>query len=204
MSISGSNGDPVDHPPLRFMIFRDNILNFRQFEGLDPENRGLAAQLSSSGLIRQPYAIAAQLLDHKTMTHKETKKDQNLATLLTHIDLLAKKIMELEVPYKKKDRYIPPHERRNPKEYEGGQVEETLSLILHKVKEHDRVLKKIKENVSLLNQMTVSHSISIQLLVTQMGHSLLNQMTASHSISIQLLVTQMGHVLSRLHPSNEV
>ncbi|KAG5599263.1 hypothetical protein H5410_030633, partial [Solanum commersonii] len=60
----------------------------------------------------------------------------------------------------------------NPKDYEGGQIEEIISLILHKVKEHDRVLKEIKDNILMLNQMTASHSISIQLLETQMGHML--------------------------------
>uniref|UniRef100_M1DHA7 Putative plant transposon protein domain-containing protein n=1 Tax=Solanum tuberosum TaxID=4113 RepID=M1DHA7_SOLTU len=80
--------------------------------------------------------------------------------------------MELEVPYKKKDQYIPPHERIRPKEYEGGQVEEILSFILHKVEEQEIVLKEIKENVSLLNEITTSHSMSIQLQETQMGHVL--------------------------------
>ncbi|WMV50505.1 hypothetical protein MTR67_043890 [Solanum verrucosum] len=47
-----------------------------------------------------------------------------------------------------------------------------LSLILYKVEEHDRVLKEIKKNISMLNQMTTSHSISVQLLETQMGHVL--------------------------------
>uniref|UniRef100_M1DTI1 Uncharacterized protein n=1 Tax=Solanum tuberosum TaxID=4113 RepID=M1DTI1_SOLTU len=91
-----------------------------------------------------------------TKTNNETEKDQVLATLLTQLDLLARKIMELEVPYKNKDRYIPPHEGRKSKEYEGGQVQEILLLILHKVEEHNRVLKDIKENVSMLNQMTAS------------------------------------------------
>ncbi|WMV54730.1 hypothetical protein MTR67_048115 [Solanum verrucosum] len=108
-----------------------------------------------------------------TKTHKETEKDQNLAKMLTRLDLLAKNIMEFEVQYKNKDSYIPPHEHRKSKDYEGGQVKEILSLILHKVEEHDSVLKDIKENVYMLNQMTASHSISIQLLETQMGHSFL-------------------------------
>uniref|UniRef100_M1DPC9 Uncharacterized protein n=1 Tax=Solanum tuberosum TaxID=4113 RepID=M1DPC9_SOLTU len=140
------------------------------YRGLGPENRGVANQLSPGGLIEQPYAIATQLLDHMTKTQKETEKDKNLDKMLTQLDLLAKKIMEFEVLYKIKDSYIPPHECRKSTDYEGGQVEEILSLILHKVEEHDKVLKEIKENVSMLNQMTASHSISIQLLETQMGH----------------------------------
>uniref|UniRef100_M1DWE3 Putative plant transposon protein domain-containing protein n=1 Tax=Solanum tuberosum TaxID=4113 RepID=M1DWE3_SOLTU len=147
---------------------RDKMLLDCFYGGLGPENRGVADQLSPVGLIRQPYAIVSQLLDHMTKTNKETEKDQDLATLLTQLDLLAKKILEFEVPYKKKYKYISPYERKKPKDYEGGQVEEILSLILHKVEEHGRVLKEIKENVSVLNQITASHSISIQLLETQM------------------------------------
>lgn len=82
----------------------------------------------------------AQLLDHISKTNNEKEKDQNVAKLLTELDVLAKKIMELEVMYKTKDRYIPPHKRRKPNEYEGGQIKGVLLLIHHKVEEHDRVL----------------------------------------------------------------
>ncbi|XP_049397322.1 uncharacterized protein LOC125861479 [Solanum stenotomum] len=105
-------------------------------------------------------------------TNKDTDKDQILATLLTQLDLVAKNIIELEAPEKKKDRFIPPHECINPKVYEGGQIEEIVLLILHKVEKHDKVLNEIKKNVSLLNQMAASHSISVQLLEAQMGHVL--------------------------------
>lgn len=37
--------------------------------------------------------------------------------------------MESEVVYNEKDRCIPPHERKNPKEYKGVQIEEVLLCI---------------------------------------------------------------------------
>lgn len=85
---------------------------------------------------------------------------------------MAQKIIELEVPNKNKYKYIPPHEHRKFKEHKDGQVNEILSIILRKVKKHDRVLKEIKEHVSILNHMTASHSLYIQLLETQLGHVL--------------------------------
>jgi len=33
LSISASNGDPMDHPPLKMMMLRDNILSFNKLEG---------------------------------------------------------------------------------------------------------------------------------------------------------------------------
>ena len=43
--------------------------------------------------------------------------------------------MESEVVYNKKYRYIPPHKRKKPKEYEGVQIEEVLLCIYYKVEE---------------------------------------------------------------------
>uniref|UniRef100_M1DE48 Uncharacterized protein n=1 Tax=Solanum tuberosum TaxID=4113 RepID=M1DE48_SOLTU len=106
------------------------------------------------------------------MTNKYTEKDRNLATLLTQLDLVTKKIMELEASNKNKDRYIPSQEHMKPNVNEGGQIAEMLSLILHKVESHNKVLNEIKENVSMMNEITASHFMAIQLLETQMGHVL--------------------------------
>lgn len=46
--------------------------------------------------------------------------------------------------YKNKDRYITPHECVKHKDFEGENIEETFSLILHKVEEQDRVLRERK------------------------------------------------------------
>jgi len=64
-------------------------------------------------------------------TNNESQKNKILATLLTQLDLVAKQLMELEVPYKKKYQYIPPHECRKSKEHKSGWVAEILSVIFH-------------------------------------------------------------------------
>lgn len=44
----------------------------------------------------------------------------------------------------------------------GGQIEEVFLFILQKVKEHDNVLGKVKENVLMLNRMKTFHTMFIQ------------------------------------------
>jgi len=73
-----------------------------------------------------------------------------LAALMTQMDELTKKIAEIEVQCKRKDRYVPPHERGNPKVNEGKCVEGILSIIFNKVSEHDRVLEEMNENIEVM------------------------------------------------------
>jgi len=87
---------------------------------------------------------AAQLPDHVAETNQEVERDFMLASLITQQDDLAKKIVEIEVQCKRKYKYIPPHERKRPKDDEGRRVKGMLSIILPKVNEHDRVLEEIK------------------------------------------------------------
>uniref|UniRef100_M1DFP2 Uncharacterized protein n=1 Tax=Solanum tuberosum TaxID=4113 RepID=M1DFP2_SOLTU len=129
-------------------------------------------QLSLGYLMQHSYETATHLLDYVVKTNKETEKDQHLATLLGQLDILAQKVKDLEVLSRKKDMYICPHERRKMKKQEGGKIEEVMLLILHKVEGHDRVLEEMRENDLMLNQMTTSHSMLIQLLGSQMDQVL--------------------------------
>uniref|UniRef100_M1DQ61 Integrase core domain containing protein n=1 Tax=Solanum tuberosum TaxID=4113 RepID=M1DQ61_SOLTU len=91
-----------------------------------------------------------------------------MVALMTQMDELAKKVRELDVQCIKKDQYVPSHERRKSKNKGDGQTEAMLTLLLRKTNTQDRVLEELKENVLLLNQMSTSHAMLIQLLGSQM------------------------------------
>uniref|UniRef100_M1DVZ9 Polyprotein protein n=1 Tax=Solanum tuberosum TaxID=4113 RepID=M1DVZ9_SOLTU len=128
--MSSSTREQMEFPPLEVMMFRDCILTFKQLEGeriheawesLGPENKALADQLIPGGITHQPYAIAAHLLDYMAEAIQEVEKDFMMAALMTQMDELAKNIVKIEVQCKRKDKYVPPHERRKPKDNEGWQ-----------------------------------------------------------------------------------
>ena len=96
---------------------------------------------------------------------------------------------------REKDRYVPPHERQNPRDSKGGLLEDMLSRSLNKVEGSYKILKDMKEDVSTLSQMVASHFVSIKQLETQMGH-----------ISSHLNPRQLGGLRSdtMANPKNEV
>uniref|UniRef100_M1DRI8 Uncharacterized protein n=1 Tax=Solanum tuberosum TaxID=4113 RepID=M1DRI8_SOLTU len=143
----------MNHHPLKITKLKDYILSFNKAE---------------SGIIQLPYAKAAHLLEHMAKTIKKKVKDQGMATLLEQLDDLAQKVNDLEVLSKEKYKYIPPHKRRTTKKKEGEKIEEVLLLNLYNVDKHDKVLEEVRENVVMLNQMTTSHSLLIQLLGSEM------------------------------------
>lgn len=51
---------------------------------------------------------------------------------------------------REKDMYVPPHERQIPKDSKDGRSKDMLARILNKVQRFDKILKKIKEDVSTL------------------------------------------------------
>lgn len=128
------------------------------------KNRGLTDQISPRGLIRQLYVMESQILDHMTKTQKETQKDQRFDHTVHLVRSLGRNDYGTggTIQIEQSDTF-PNHESIKYKEYNGGKVEKILSLILHKVKEHDKVLNEIKENVLMSNQMPTSYFISIQL-----------------------------------------
>uniref|UniRef100_M1DH77 Integrase core domain containing protein n=1 Tax=Solanum tuberosum TaxID=4113 RepID=M1DH77_SOLTU len=169
--MSSSTREQMEFPPFEVMMFRDRILAFKTIgRSLGPGNNVLADQLIPGGITQQPYVIVAHLLDHMAETNQEVEKDFMLAALMNLMDEMAKKIVEIEVQCKRKDKYIPLHERKRPKNNEGKRVKGMLSIILHKVNEHDMVLEEMNENIKIMKQMIGSHSRLIQLLENLTGH----------------------------------
>uniref|UniRef100_M1DNX7 Uncharacterized protein n=1 Tax=Solanum tuberosum TaxID=4113 RepID=M1DNX7_SOLTU len=131
------------------------------YRSLGPGKKRLVDQFIPGGIAKQPYVIAAQVLNQMAKTKQVVEKDFMLASLMTHMDELAQKMMKIEVQCKRKDKYIPPHERRSPKENEVKHLEGILSIILHKVTEQDRELEEMKENIQWMKPMIWSHSRAV-------------------------------------------
>lgn len=98
--------------------------------------------------------------------------ENDLAALMTQIDELTKKIVKIEVQFKRNDKYIPLYEWKKPRDNRGKRVEEMLSVILHKVSEHEGVFDEMKKNIEVMKQLIGSHSRSAHLLENFMNYEL--------------------------------
>ncbi|XP_049364030.1 uncharacterized protein LOC125828738 [Solanum verrucosum] len=120
-------GEPLHETWLRFKILvlqcpthglPDNILLQYFYRSLESVNKGITDQLSPGGLMQQPYAVAAQLLDGMTTINREwytreyqvspltfklskeqmnkyNERDQNMANIMKHLDILSKNVMKV-------------------------------------------------------------------------------------------------------------
>uniref|UniRef100_M1DVG1 Uncharacterized protein n=1 Tax=Solanum tuberosum TaxID=4113 RepID=M1DVG1_SOLTU len=140
--------EQMEYLSAEVMMFRDKIVTFRQSGG----NKMFADKIVLGSLLQQPYVIAAKLLDNLNKPNQEIeRRDFSLAVLLTQLDELTRKIVDLEVQCNKKGCYIPPHERRKLKNNEDGQINKMLRLLLQKANEQPRVLAELSENILMLN-----------------------------------------------------
>uniref|UniRef100_M1DZW1 Uncharacterized protein n=1 Tax=Solanum tuberosum TaxID=4113 RepID=M1DZW1_SOLTU len=142
-------------------LTHDIILLECFYRSLGPENKMLIDQLILGAIAKQPYVIVARVLNQMAETNQDVEKDFMLASLMTQMDELDKKMKKIEVQCKRKATYIPPHERRSPKDNEVKHLEGILSIIPYNVTEQDRELEEMKENIEGMKRMMWSHSKAI-------------------------------------------
>lgn len=80
--------------------FQKNVLLDLFYKSLCLDKKRIVHQIFLGGLSRLPIAMESHLLDNLSIPNKETEKNHIFATLLTNMDLVIKKIMELGAPKK--------------------------------------------------------------------------------------------------------
>uniref|UniRef100_M1DSP8 Uncharacterized protein n=1 Tax=Solanum tuberosum TaxID=4113 RepID=M1DSP8_SOLTU len=104
--------------------------------------------------------------------NQEVVGDFKLAALVTQLNDLATKISKVENQCKSQMRHIPQYERERSRSNENKRIDDMLLIILQKIREQDRMLEVIRENVEVLNQMSGSHSRAIKLIEDLLDHTL--------------------------------
>uniref|UniRef100_M1DKH5 Putative plant transposon protein domain-containing protein n=1 Tax=Solanum tuberosum TaxID=4113 RepID=M1DKH5_SOLTU len=142
------------------------------YRGLSFENREIINQLMPSGCEKYPYETTTKFLDLEAKTNKDGEKDHQLTILLGQMNSLTQKVEELELMSKGKSKHPSFMDQGRCIDIENRCINDTLLTILQKLNEHDKVLEEIRENVETLNQMSGSHSRSIQLIETLLNLAL--------------------------------
>ena len=96
---------PVLHPCTDHGM-SDNVLLECFSRVLGPENRSNVDQLFVGGMLNQSYEVVVELLDGIVEANKETKMKQEWEALLTQLEGLSNRVMELEAQASKKDNYF--------------------------------------------------------------------------------------------------
>uniref|UniRef100_M1DSW2 Uncharacterized protein n=1 Tax=Solanum tuberosum TaxID=4113 RepID=M1DSW2_SOLTU len=121
-------------------------------------------------MLYQHYEVVEKLLDGMVATSKKAKKKQEREALTTQLDDLSNRVTELDVHTMGQEKYHSLRECSHGKKQGGMQGNEDLSLIQKKMKAQEEMLNEMKENITMLNEASVSHSMIIQLQDTQIGH----------------------------------
>ncbi|KAK4706533.1 hypothetical protein R3W88_033913 [Solanum pinnatisectum] len=218
-------GEPLQETWLRFkkLVLQcpthdlsDNVLLQYFYWSLDSVNKGIADQLSPGGLMQQPYAVAAQLLDdmttiNRTWYAREDQRYQNMAKIMTQLDILSKNVtgagarnvnamgvgcanlqeIKFETLYNEEVNYLANqgggyHRYVPPHEHQKPKDSEGGSF--------EDMLSHILNKVEGLDKMLKGMKEDI---------STLSQTVTSHSVSIKQLETQMGHISSYLNPRQQ-
>uniref|UniRef100_M1DK42 Integrase core domain containing protein n=1 Tax=Solanum tuberosum TaxID=4113 RepID=M1DK42_SOLTU len=114
-------------------MFGDMILTFRQSEGEQLQEVWLRFKSLLGKCLT--HGIPERVLE--SFYRSLSLGNRMMADQIT-LDELTKKIEDLEIQCNKKERYVPPHERRRIKNKEDGQNKEMLTLLLQKSREQHR------------------------------------------------------------------
>uniref|UniRef100_M1DV66 Retrotransposon gag protein n=1 Tax=Solanum tuberosum TaxID=4113 RepID=M1DV66_SOLTU len=197
-------GYHTDHPLLKLLNLRDNLLTFKKigdetiqemwlkfhavlqlysshgmtdkalqecfYRDLGPKNRSIADQLCSEGTLHQLYEVIAKIFDGMAETNKDAKTKQEWDTLVTQMDVLSKRVIELEVQAMEKEKHFLFRERKHGKKHGGVQNNEAISLIQQQLEEQDKKLNEMKDNIKMLNETSTANSMTIQLQDAQITH----------------------------------
>lgn len=118
--------------------FSDMMLIDCFYQGLSLGTKRLIDNLISGGLDKKMYAALVDCLTYVAKMNTEVEKDFMLAILMVQMDDMWKRMIKIEAQSKRKDKYIPPHERKGLTHQEAKRKEGMLLNILLKVNKQDK------------------------------------------------------------------